>query len=76
MSRDGITVNAICPGPISTPPVQGMPKACRGANPGEFAIGRFGEVTEVAPAVVMLASDDGASYSGATMNVNGGDHMI
>jgi 3-oxoacyl-[acyl-carrier protein] reductase len=76
VARDGITVNAICPGPINTPLVQGIPQAWRDAKLTELAIGRFGNVEEVAPTVVMLASDAGSYYIGATMNMNGGDYMI
>lgn len=76
VARDGITVNAICPGPINTPLVEGIPQAWRDAKLTELAIGRFGDVEEVAPTVVMLASDAGSYYIGATMNMNGGDYMI
>jgi 3-oxoacyl-[acyl-carrier protein] reductase len=76
VARDGITVNAICPGPINTPLVQGIPQDWRDAKLAELAIGRFGNVEEVAPTVVMLASDAGSYYIGATMNMNGGDYMI
>ena len=76
VARDGITVNAICPGPINTPLVQGIPQDWRDAKLTELAIGRFGNVEEVAPTVVMLASDAGSYYIGATMNMNGGDYMI
>lgn len=76
VARDGITVNAICPGPINTPLVEGIPQAWRDAKLTELAIGRFGNVDEVAPTVVMLASDAGSYYIGATMNMNGGDYMI
>jgi len=76
VARDGITVNAICPGPINTPLVQGIPQDWRDAKLAELAIGRFGNVDEVAPTVVLLASDAGSYYVGATMNMNGGDYMI
>jgi 3-oxoacyl-[acyl-carrier protein] reductase len=72
----GITVNAICPGPINTPLVQGIPQDWRDAKKKELVIGRFGNVEEVAPTVVLLASDAGSYYVGATMNMNGGDYMI
>jgi 3-oxoacyl-[acyl-carrier protein] reductase len=76
VARDGITVNAICPGPINTPLAQAIPQAWRDAKRAELAIGRFGNVDEVAPTVVLLASDAGSYYVGATMNMNGGDYMI
>jgi 3-oxoacyl-[acyl-carrier protein] reductase len=33
-------------------------------------------VDEIAPTAVLLASDEGSYYIGATMNVNGGDVMV
>jgi 3-oxoacyl-[acyl-carrier protein] reductase len=76
VARDGITVNAICPGPIETPLASGLPQAWREMKQNELPIGRFGFVEEVAPTVVLLASDEGSYYVGATMNMNGGDYMI
>jgi 3-oxoacyl-[acyl-carrier protein] reductase len=76
VALDGITVNAICPGPIDTPLVRGIPQDWLDAKQKELAIGRFGRVDEVAPTVVLLASDAGSYYVGATMNMNGGDYMI
>jgi 3-oxoacyl-[acyl-carrier protein] reductase len=69
-------VNAICPGPIETPLAAGLPEDWKAMKRNELAIGRFGRVEEVAPTVVMLASDEGSYYIGATMNMNGGDYMI
>lgn len=76
VARDGITVNAICPGPIETPLLRGIPQDWLDMKEKELAIGRFGRTDEVAPTVVMLASDEGSYYVGATMNMNGGDYMI
>ena len=76
VARDGITVNAIAPGAIETPLLAGIPKEWLDAKRAELAIGRFGRVDEVAPTVVLLASDEGSYYIGATMNMNGGDYMI
>jgi 3-oxoacyl-[acyl-carrier protein] reductase len=76
VARDGITVNAICPGPIETPLLAGLPEDWKRQKQSELAIGRFGRVDEVAPTVVLLASDAGSYYVGATMNMNGGDYMI
>ena len=42
----------------------------------EMPIGRAGTVDEIAPTAVLLASDDGSFYIGATLNPNGGDVMI
>jgi 3-oxoacyl-[acyl-carrier protein] reductase len=37
---------------------------------------RYGEVEEIAPTAVLLASDEGSFYVGATLNPNGGDVMV
>jgi 3-oxoacyl-[acyl-carrier protein] reductase len=75
--RDGVTVNAICPGPIDTPLLRQIPKPWLDRKQKELPIGRFGRVDEVAPTVLMLAMDpDGAYYVGATLNMNGGDVMV
>ncbi len=76
VARDGITVNAICPGPIETPLLRGIPQDWLDQKRLELPIGRFGRPEEVAPTVVLLASDEGSYYVGATMNMNGGDYMI
>jgi 3-oxoacyl-[acyl-carrier protein] reductase len=75
VARDGITVNAIAPGPIETQMLAGLSQAWREAKLAELPIARFGRVEEVAHTVVLLASDAGGYYVGATMNVNGGDYM-
>ncbi|WP_108610412.1 3-oxoacyl-ACP reductase family protein [Aminobacter sp. MSH1] len=75
--RDGINVNAICPGPIDTDMTRlGTTEEWRTAKVRELPIGRFGRVEEIAPSAVMLASDEGSYYVGATLNPNGGDVMI
>jgi 3-oxoacyl-[acyl-carrier protein] reductase len=42
----------------------------------ELPMGRFGEVHEVAPTAVFLASDDSSYYVGQTLCPNGGDVML
>jgi 3-oxoacyl-[acyl-carrier protein] reductase len=76
VARDGITVNAIAPGPIETSMLASLPKDRQDAKRAELPIGRFGRVDEVALTVVLLASDEGSYYVGATMNMNGGDYMV
>ena len=76
VARDGVTVNAICPGPIDTALFRGIPKEWRRRKLSELPIGRAGSVDEIAPTAVLLASDEGSFYIGATMNPNGGDVMI
>lgn len=72
----GIAVNGLCPGPINTPLLRGIPQDWLDMKTKELPIGRFGEVHEVVPAVVLLASDDGGYFIGASLNMNGGDYML
>jgi 3-oxoacyl-[acyl-carrier protein] reductase len=76
VAREGITVNAIAPGPIETQMLAGLSQDWREAKLAELPIARFGRVEEVAHTVVLLASDAGGYYVGATMNMNGGDYMV
>ena len=72
----GVTVNAICPGPIETELFLGLPEAWRARKLRELPIGRAGRVEEIAPTAVLLASEEGSYYVGATLNPNGGDIMV
>ncbi|MDA1357605.1 MAG: SDR family NAD(P)-dependent oxidoreductase [Proteobacteria bacterium] len=72
----GITVNSINPGPIDTPLYMGIPEAWRRAKEDSMPIKRPGRVEEVVPTVLLLASDAGSFYVGASMNMNGGDVMV
>lgn len=74
--RNGVTVNAICPGPIDTEMYRANSETWRKRKLHELPIGRAGRVEEVAPTAVLLASDEGSYYVGATLNPNGGDVMI
>ena len=72
----GITVNAICPGPIETDMSATLSEAWRARKRAELPLGRFGTVEEIAPTAVLLASNEGSYYTGASLNPNGGDVMI
>lgn len=76
VARDGITVNCVNPGPINTPLLSALPQDWLEKKKSELPIGRFGEVDEVAPVFLLLASDEGSYFIGASLNVNGGDYMI
>jgi len=71
----GVNVNGIAPGPIETPLFDGIAPDWLEQKKQEIPLGRFGRVEEVAPTAVLLASDGGAYYTGATLNVSGGDVM-
>lgn len=76
VARDGVAVNAICPGPVDTELFRNIPEDWRKRKLAELPIGRAGRVDEIAPAAVLLASDEGSFFIGASMNMNGGDYMI
>ena len=76
VSRRGVLVNAIAPGPIQTPLLDAESEEWRSAKLAELPIGRFGEVSEVTPTAVLLASADGSYYVGQTLSPNGGDAMV
>ena len=76
VSTRGVRVNAIAPGPIQTPLLDGETEEWRSAKLAELPIGRFGTVAEVTPTAVLLASDDGSYYVGQTLSPNGGDAMV
>jgi 3-oxoacyl-[acyl-carrier protein] reductase len=76
VSRRGVLVNAIAPGPIITPMLDDESDAWRDAKLAELPIGRFGTVDEVTPTAVLLASAGGSYYVGQTLGPNGGDVML
>jgi 3-oxoacyl-[acyl-carrier protein] reductase len=76
VSTRGVRVNAIAPGPIKTPLLDGETEEWRSAKLAGLPIGRFGEVSEVTPTAVLLASSDGSYYVGQTLSPNGGDAMV
>lgn len=73
VAERGIRVNAVAPGPIWTPLI---PSTFPPDKVEEFGkdtpLGRPGQPSEVAPAFVLLASDDGSYITGQTIHVNGG----
>src|SRR5947209_7082070 len=74
-AREGIRVNALCPGPINTPLLQELfakdpERAAR--RMVHIPMGRFGEATEIAAAVTFLASDDASFITASTFLVDGG----
>ncbi len=76
-ARNGITVNAICPGYIATEMVAVLsPEVMEKKILPQVPIGRIGTSEEVARCVVFLAADDAGFITGSTLSVNGGQVMI
>ncbi len=76
VSHRGVLVNAIAPGPIVTPLLDSETPQWRDAKLAELPMRRFGQVDEVTPTAVLLASADGSYYAGQTLGPNGGDVML
>lgn len=76
LSPYGVLTNAIAPGPILTPMLEGLSKEWVANKEAELPLGRFGTAEEVAPTALMLAaSPDGDLYLGQTLGPNSGDVM-
>ena len=74
LSKDGIRVNAVAPGPIWTPLIPASFEAERVAHHGaSVPMQRPGQPNEVAPCFVFLASDEASYISGQVLHPNGGD---
>ena len=74
-ARQGIRVNALCPGPVNTPMLQELfakdpQRAARRLV--HVPLGRFAEPEELAAAVAFLASDDSSFITASTFLVDGG----
>ncbi|HET7270180.1 MAG TPA: SDR family oxidoreductase, partial [Rubrobacter sp.] len=72
----GELVNAMAPVPISTGIMPPESEALEEARKAALPIRRFGEVDEVSPTAVFLASDDSSYFVGQTLGPNGGDVML
>ncbi|WP_027861782.1 3-oxoacyl-ACP reductase [Marmoricola sp. URHB0036] len=74
-ARDGIRVNALCPGPVNTPLLKELfaKDAERAARRlVHVPMGRFAEPEELANAVLFLASDESSFITASTFLVDGG----
>ena len=74
-ARQGVRVNALCPGPVDTP----LLRELFASDPERAArrlvhvpMGRFAEAEEIAAAAAFLASDDASFITASTFIVDGG----
>jgi len=68
----GIRVNAVAPGTITTEAVADLPEEYKAPMKEAHPIGRLGEPSEVANAILFLASDEASFVTGAILPVDGG----
>jgi NAD(P)-dependent dehydrogenase (short-subunit alcohol dehydrogenase family) len=73
-AREGIRVNALCPGPVRTELLMRVldTDASRQRRLVHIPMGRFGEAAEIARAALWLASDDSSFTTGTAFVVDGG----
>ena len=69
LAREGITVNAIAPGPVATEMAAGIPQL----KPDLVPVGRFGTTEEIAGVALMLVRN--GYITGQTININGGRYL-
>jgi NAD(P)-dependent dehydrogenase (short-subunit alcohol dehydrogenase family) len=73
-AREGIRVNALCPGPLRTELLMRFldTEEKRQRRLVHIPVGRFGEATEIADAALFLASDESSFITGTDFVVDGG----
>ncbi len=71
--KDGIRVNAVAPGPVWTPLIPSTMPAEKAKTFGQdTAFGRAAQPSEIAPAYVFLASNEGRFMTGEVIAITGG----
>ncbi len=68
LAAEGITVNAVAPGPIATSMTGAFPEVLQAQIP----VGRMGTPDDVAAAVAFLAAENAGFITGEILDVNGG----
>ena len=68
LAADGITVNAVAPGPIASAMTASFPANLQALIP----VGRMGRAEEVAAAIAYLAGPESGFVTGEVLDINGG----
>ncbi len=71
----GITANIVCPGPVATEMIAGLPEKRRVEIVAHVPLRRLGTSDEVAAAIAFLCSEGAAYITGAVLPVDGGMGM-
>ena len=82
-AKQGIRVNAVCPGDVETPMLIGgilhrgdTAEAGLKKNGATIPMGRVGQPNEIANAVCFLASDEASFVTGTSLLVDGGNTAV
>jgi 3-oxoacyl-[acyl-carrier protein] reductase len=75
LAKRAITVNAVAPGFIDTEMSRSMPEQVTKQFCSQIPLGQFGEIADVANAVLFLSSSDARYMTGQILHVNGGFYM-
>jgi len=76
LASRGVTANCVAPGFIATAMTDDLPEAQKEALNQRIPAGRMGEGSDIAAAVVYLASKEAGYVTGQTLHVNGGMAML
>ena len=74
LARNNITVNAVCPGLVSTDMVGALSDSIQDNIKSQIPLGRFAEPEEIAALVRFLCAE-GGFFTGAQLSPNGGQYM-
>ena len=72
LAADGITVNAVAPGPVEGAMYDGFTDDQRATLERSIPVGRLGTPEEIGAAVAFLASDQAGFMNGTVIDANGG----
>ncbi|NJN45756.1 MAG: acetoacetyl-CoA reductase [Candidatus Competibacteraceae bacterium] len=74
-ARNGVTVNTVSPGHISSELTKSLPEDVINQVLTQIPVGRLGSPEDVARAVTFFTADEAGFITGATLNINGGAYF-